>query len=126
MNEHELQSAVIQWARMSAGMYPCLAWLHSIPNGATFDDNRTVAIIRAKKMKAEGLTPGVSDLFLPWAARGYHGFYIECKAPGKIGSVRTGQADFMKYAEQAGYLCQVHDSVDDIIEAITWYLNESA
>jgi hypothetical protein len=125
MSEHDEQTVVIQWARLNAGRYPCLDWLHAIPNGAQFGKDRKLAIIQAQRLKAEGLTPGVSDLFLPWAARGYHGFYIEMKRPGNMAGVREGQADFMAYAESAGYLCQVLDSAESAIEALEWYLGET-
>ena len=122
MSEHSEQSALIQWARSLAHRYPCLDWLHAIPNGAQFGSDRKLAVMQAVRLKAEGLTPGICDLFLPYPAHGYHGFYIEMKAPGKIREVRPGQADFMDYAESVGYLCQVHDSWDAAREALEWYV----
>jgi hypothetical protein len=74
------------------------------------------------KLKAEGLTPGICYLFLPFPSRGYHGLYVEMKAPGKIQDVRPGQREFMQYAESVGYLCQVHDRLETAQEAIAWYL----
>jgi hypothetical protein len=124
MNEHELQSSLIEWARLNIGRYPPLEWLHAIPNGAQYGADRRMAIIQAMKLKAEGLLPGVPDLFLPFAARGYFGFYLELKAPGKLSQVREGQAQFMAYAESAGFLCQVHDSFDGAREALIWYLED--
>ena len=125
--EHDEQTAVIEWAAWQCGQYPCLKWLHAIPNGAKLpwrkNDKGKRYSPEANKLKAEGLKAGVSDLFLPWAARGFHGFYIEMKAPGKITEVRPGQKDFMAYAESAGYLCQVHDNAQSAIEAIEWYLS---
>lgn len=125
MSEHDEQAAVIEWARWNAGKCHCLDWLHAIPNGAQFGRDRKMAVIQANRLKAEGLTPGICDLFLPFAARGYHGFYVEMKAPGKIREVRPGQADFMAYAESVGYLCQVHDSAQSAIEALQWYLGDA-
>jgi len=129
LSEHTEQAAVIDWARRNKGAFPCLAWLHAIPNGAKLPYRKNAKGQRyspeASKLKAEGLTPGVPDLFLPWPARGYHGFYVEMKAPGKIQDVRDGQRDFMAYAEGAGFLCQVHDSVDSAIEALKWYIGYS-
>jgi hypothetical protein len=122
MSEHDEQAAVISWARHSAGLYPCFAWLHAIPNGAQYGSDRKLASIQAGRMRAEGLTPGICDLFLPWPSRGFHGFYVEMKAPGKLSQVRDGQRDFMAYADEAGYLCQVHDSADSAIEALKWYV----
>lgn len=57
---------------------PCLAWLHSIPNGG-LRDARTAAL-----MKAEGAKSGVADIFLPMPRYEIHGLYIEMKtASGK-------------------------------------------
>lgn len=125
-NEHGEQTAVIDWARRNKGAFLCLGWLHAIPNGAKLPYRKNAKGQRyspeAIKLKAEGLTPGVPDLFLPFPARNYHGFYIEMKAPGKLNEVRDGQRDFMAYAESEGFLCQVHDSADSAIEALKWYI----
>lgn len=127
MSEHDEQANVIEWARRSSGAYPCLAWLHAIPNGAKLPWRQNAKGQRyspeANKLKAEGLTPGVCDLFLPYPARGFHGLYVEMKAPGKMEEVRDGQKDFMSYAESVGYFCQVCDSFEMAKDAIEWYLN---
>lgn len=125
--EHAEQSNLIYWARCQENLYPPLAWLHAIPNGAKLPWRRDGQGRRyspeAAKLKAEGLTPGVCDLFLPFPARGYHGFYIELKAPGKLNEVRDGQREFMAYVESVGYLAQVHDSMESARDALVWYLD---
>jgi len=120
--EHDEQKSLIQWAKKQACLYPALAWLFAIPNGAQYGKDRRLAIIQAQKMKSEGLLPGVPDLFLPYPARGFAGFFIEMKAPGKMKEVRPGQAAFMAWAESVGYLCQVHDSFEGAQEALLWYV----
>lgn len=122
MTEHDEQAAVIAWARLMGGSWPCLDWLHAIPNGAQFGMDKRLASIQYNKLKAEGLTPGIPDLFLPFPSRGYHGFYIEMKRPGNENGVSDRQRAFMEYAEKVGYLCQVHDNADGAIEALEWYL----
>lgn len=126
MSEHDEQSLLIQWARLHARNIPALDFLHAIPNGAKLPWRKNARGQRyspeAAKLKAEGLTPGIPDLFLPYPAHGYHGFYIELKAPGKLSQVREGQAQFMEYAESVGYLCQVHDSFESAKDALIWYL----
>lgn len=125
ITEHDLQSRVIQWRDWKKGAYPHLAWLHSSTNGAKLprrkNKNGQWYSPEAMKLKAEGMTSGIPDLFWPYPAHGYHGFYIECKRPGCLNEVRPGQADFMAYAEAHGYLCQVHDSDETIIEVLSWY-----
>jgi hypothetical protein len=116
--EHSEQTAVIQWARFQQNVHPALKWLHAIPNGASLSSRG-----EARKLLEEGLTPGISDLFLPWAAKGHHGFYIEMKRPGNIDGVRDGQKDFLAYLEEAGFLGQVFDDAEEAISAICWYLD---
>ena len=124
--EHQEQAAIIEWARMQANLHPALEWLFAIPNGAKrpWRKNRQGKRYspEAIKLKREGLTPGVPDLFLPYPSRGYHGYFLEMKRPGNIEGVRDGQKEFMAYCECAGYLAQVHDNADSAIEAIKWYL----
>lgn len=123
MTEHDEQAAVIAWARMMGGRWPCLDWLHAIPNGAQFGADKRLAVIQYNKLKAEGFTPGIPDLFLPFPSRNYHGFYIEMKRSGNEKGVRERQLAFMEYAEGVGYLCQVHDNAEAAIEALEWYLS---
>lgn len=73
MSEHDEQVAVIQWAAMAQGRFPELALLLAIPNGGA----RHIAV--ATKLKAEGVRPGVPDLFLPYPNGGWHGLWIEMK-----------------------------------------------
>jgi len=116
-SEHGEQSALIGWARYQANLHPALEWLFAIPNGARLKDGG-----EAMKLKEEGLTPGVADLFLPYPGRGYHGFFIEMKRPGNLSGTSEGQKEFLAYVEKAGYLGQVFDTFEDAKEAILWYL----
>ncbi|MCP4524541.1 MAG: VRR-NUC domain-containing protein, partial [Aestuariibacter sp.] len=89
MNEHQHQTALINWARNNERDFPELALLHAIPNGGK----------RGKKvamdMKAEGLKPGVPDLCLPVARMGYHGMYIEMKTrTGRVSRVQDQSIGF--------------------------------
>jgi len=115
--EHGEQAALIEWARYQANLHPALEWLFAIPNGASLSSKA-----EAIKLKEEGLTPGISDLFLPWASKGYHGFFMEMKRPGNLEGATEGQKEFLEFCEQAGYLGQVFDNFEDAKEAICWYL----
>lgn len=69
-SEHQIQSAYFDWARM----HPVARRAYAIPNGG----HRHIAV--AGKLKAEGVRKGVLDVFIPVAAGGAHGLYIEFKA----------------------------------------------
>ncbi len=71
--EHDEQRSLMTWAAVMAREIPELNLLFAIPNGG----HRNMLV--AKKMKAEGVKPGVPDLFLGYARRGFHGLWIEMK-----------------------------------------------
>ncbi len=77
-------------------LIPALQWLHSIPNGGLRD------IRTAARMKAEGLKPGIADIFLPWPIEGMHGLYIELKKSN--GKSSDDQLAFQTYCLSVGYL----------------------
>ena len=88
MSEHDEQVKLFQWARLSEGRWPGLALMFAIPNGG----KRHVAV--ARKLKAEGVRPGVPDVCLPLARGPWHALYIELKhghntaTPGQLGWLR--------------------------------------
>lgn len=71
--EGEEQATLFHWCEMVKGKYPELQLLFHIPNGGERRKSE------AARMKAEGVKPGVPDLFLPVARGGYHGLFIEMK-----------------------------------------------
>ena len=95
--------------------YPELKCLLAIPNGGA----RHIAV--ARKLKAEGVKPGASDLFLALPIpHGPAGLWIEMKAPKGI--VSTAQKDFIELMQWAGYRAIVAGRHRAITE-ITNYLN---
>ncbi len=116
MSEHTHQVALMQWAAMSESRYPELRWLHAIPNGG----QRNVVV--AKKLKAEGVKAGVSDLSLPVARHGFHGFYAELKKP-KGGKPTKQQSEFIAFLHSQGYHAAVYYGWESIKDAIEWYLS---
>ena len=127
--EHPEQCAVIDWCELSKKKYPCLAWIYSVPNGA-----RTSYSV-AKRLKAEGMKAGRTDLVLPYPKLklgerksdgycnhiNYPGFYLEMKR--KKGS-RTSkeQREWHKYLQGAGYQVRIAKGADDAIKFIKEYL----
>lgn len=113
--EHKIQVAVMKWAALQTCAIPQLANLFAIPNGGARH-----AVVGAK-MKAEGVKRGVPDLFLAAPANGFHGLFIEMKAPG--GRLREDQALWIARLEEEGYSTAVCKSFESARETILDYLN---
>lgn len=94
---------------------PELKLLFAIPNGG--ERNAIVA----GKMKAEGVRAGVSDILLPVARRGYHGFFIEMKKPG--GRESDKQIEFGADVTEQGYLYTCCDHWELARDALMWYMS---
>lgn len=142
-SEHSQQVALFAAVAQYVDSVPELGLLHAIPNGGSRGDGtKRGAMISGANMKAEGVKTGVSDLFIPVARHGYHGFYIEMKAPGKGrrigrrvgvnasgdigGKMITGESDSQiewgnRVGEQ-GYLYACFDSWSEALKALMWYL----
>lgn len=114
MSEHDEQAALIQWLALYEERYPALQRLYAIPNGGKRDK------ATAARLKAEGVKPGVPDLCLPVARRGYHGLYIEMKISG--GRVSKEQRQWLAAAEADGYMTAVCYSWPEAARLLVAYL----
>lgn len=107
-----------------------LHWIHAVPNGGARGSDEKggdrLARIRGGQLKAEGVKSGVSDVDIPAARQGYHGFKIEMKAPGKLKGESDEQKKYGAYLASEGYLYAVFDSWEDAFNAIAWYLGFQA
>lgn len=116
VKEADEQTAVIEWSKMIVGRYPDIRLLFHIPNGGS----RHPA--EAAHLKAQGVKPGVPDLFLPVARGGYHGLFVEMKArEGKVSSFQRGWLNDLK---EQGYAVAVCHGAKAAIETIQRYLDE--
>ena len=113
MSEYHEQSALIQWARSMQGQYPELRYLFHIPNGGW----RHKAT--AGRMKAQGVRPGVPDLFLPIPRPG---LWLEMKYG--TNQLTAHQSRWCRALHDAGYHVMVCWSTEEAIAAIERYLNE--
>jgi hypothetical protein len=116
-SESALQIAVVAAAMGLMGEYPEVGLLHSIPNG----DWRGPRV--AQKLKAEGVLPGIPDLFLPVPRGGYHGLYIELK--NGRGHVSREQWRVMAELHAHGYLVRILNDLPMAIILIRRYLEYS-
>ncbi len=89
--EHQEQRDLVRWFRRKYAPVRIFA----IPNGGYR------SMTDAAKFKAEGLSAGIPDLFVPaWR------LWVEMKRQ-KGGRVSPEQADWIKYLESVGYTCLV-------------------
>lgn len=114
-SEHQEQVTVIDWWRHACKGYglPEFA-LFAIPNGGARDP------ITGSRLKAEGVRPGIPDLFLAAARHNQHGLFIEMKRQDGIQSAR--QKDVSTDLSYLGYGSWLAYSASEAIAAIKQYL----
>lgn len=114
--EEQEQAAVIQWRDLMVGRCPCLRLLIHIPNGGLRSKPEAV------RFKRLGVHPGVSDLFLPVACKGYHGIWIEMKRQ-KGGKLSKPQKEWLEDMRAQGYKACRADGAEEAIGILENYLN---
>lgn len=112
------QEAIFSWCDYNRGRYPELRLLHHVPNGGRRNEND------ARALKRQGVKAGVPDLVLPVARSGYHGLYMELKAPG--GKLEQSQIDFIQAVEAQGYFARVCVGWQAAVNTLSAYLDERA
>lgn len=127
MKSHEsaLQIACFKWFRMQYRRYEKMFF--AIPNGGSRTTkqvknkagNYVTISLEGKRMKEEGVTPGVADTFLSVPCNGFHGLYIELKW-GK-NTLSDEQKEFLGQARDQGYATAVVYSFDEFKKTIENY-----
>lgn len=120
--EHGHQVALIDWAGRvrlptASDVEPgavIATYLFAIPLGGKRNP------IEAKRLKAEGAKPGVSDLMLPLRRQGFAGLWLELKAPG--GRPTALQSAWLARMARAGYRAEWRDNWLDAADVIAGYL----
>lgn len=114
------QQHTVQWHRLK---YPNVLIVASANGGSR-------NVVEAKNLKKSGVFAGFPDLFIPKAARGFHGLMIEMKAPKgndrAKGRVTKLQHDCLIYLNGQGYHAVVAWGFEEARKIIDWYLNEKA
>lgn len=106
---------VIDGALQSLTVADLLIW---IPNGAG-----KLPLGTAGRMKAMGLTPGVSDLQLCFPCGGFHGLWIEMKAARPYSAaVSADQKLWLDRMARQGYAAAVARGWNEAAGMITRYL----
>jgi hypothetical protein len=88
----------------------------AVPNGSLRN------IVVAKKLKAEGVRPGVPDIFVDVPRQGYHGMRIEMKRSDGGKGLSSDQSDWFKRLSDEGYLCYQANGCMDAWAALCVYL----
>ena len=86
----------------------------AIPNGGSRN------IIEAKNLKAQGVTPGVPDVFMALPSHGYSGLFIEFKS--EKGRLSPAQNTYIKKLNDNGYMAVVCYSLEQALDAMKSYL----
>jgi hypothetical protein len=107
--EHEEQRELVRWFRQT---WPVMR-IFAIPNGGA----RSAAT--AGRLKVEGVSPGVPDLFIPAFK-----LWVEMKRT-KGGSLSAEQKDWIKYLESVGYCVIVGKGAEDAKEKILAFFNDN-
>lgn len=128
--EHDEQVALFNWAALHEWHEPRLAMLFAIPNGGARHP------VVAAKLKAEGVRPGVPDLFLACAGIGArpdhdggtgwlaHGLFVELKRT-RGGTVSAEQRAWHARLRRGGYRVEVCKGWQEAASAICDYLDRA-
>lgn len=88
--------------------------LYAVPNGGRRD------AVTGAKLKAEGVVPGVADLCLDVARKGWHGLRIELKTPN--GRQSDAQKKWQAAVEMQKYRYEIVRNIEDFISLLSGYL----
>jgi len=125
MSEYLEQCAVVRWFKLQ---YPDFkGCLFAIPNGSHLAGTPIQRARKVQRMKAEGFTPGVSDLFLMLPRGSYAGLWIEMKKKKYSPSdVSVEQRAFIERAKQQGYQAVVCGGFEAAQQVIREYVGAAA
>lgn len=113
-SESQEQIWLFEWSLVMSARYPELNLMYHVPNGGL----RSKAT--AGRLKAEGVKPGVPDVCLPVARKGYHGLYIEMKAAK--GKLSDNQKVWIEALLKQGYHVVTCYGFNEAADVISDYL----
>lgn len=114
--EHKIQASIVDWFAYAYPQYRG-GLFFAVPNGGHRD------IQTAARLKAEGVTAGVSDLILLIARRGWHALCVEVKTA--VGRQSPSQKAWEAQVTAQGFRYAVVRSLDDFAELVENYLGEA-
>lgn len=109
--------ALVQWA----SFHPvCKKFLIHIANGGSRN------IIEARNLKLQGVKKGVSDYFLAYPNKLYHGLWIELKrAKPSRSIISREQKEWIELMNQCGYQAKVAYGWQEAMKIIEDYLSDA-
>ena len=116
LTERQHQQHVIKWAKEHSEEFPELNLLYHIPN------ERICSPKYGKLLKLAGVKAGVPDLCLPVARAGFHGLYLEMKAPE--GRLSASQKEWLTLLTAQGYQTAACYSWVEAVEILQKYLTQ--
>lgn len=120
--EHTDQARLFRWM----ATVPGLAHAFAIPNGAKLPWTKNAKGQRysaeARRLKDEGMKPGVPDIFIPVMRGGYAGMFLELKRADRSNHPSTAQLDYMAALRDAGYFCIVAYGLEEAMGYIQAYM----
>lgn len=118
-SEHDEQSLFFDWLEfVTINGKPLRRFCFAVPNGG----HRRLGV--AGKLKAEGVTPGVPDVFVRVPSGPWHGLQIETKrVDGKKPS--AAQLDQIQACHEMDYQCVVAYGFDEMRLVTKQYLTQS-
>ena len=114
-DEHREQVFLFSWAAWAATERPELALMFAVPNGGRRD------AVTGKRLKDEGVKPGVPDIILPVARGEYHGLFIELKAGA--GRPSAEQRGWLAALAAQGYRAAVCRGAAEAMALLEEYLS---
>jgi hypothetical protein len=115
--ETDHQVAVFDFLRLNRRKFPIFDDFYHVPNGGL--RNKRVAA----QLLAEGVRPGVHDIHLDAARRGFYGFKCELKV--LYNDLSPDQSRIRKRLLQENYFAHTAWHYAEMINLILWYLDIS-
>jgi len=115
-HEHRIQAAFFELVRLHEQRDPRFGDIYATPNGG-FRHKKT-----ALDMKAEGVKPGVLDVFVRYPSGRFHGMFIEFKRSKKE-KPSEEQEKFARRSMSLGYLCVLTHDAEDAFRAVRKYFD---
>ena len=113
--EHRIQCAIVKWFYYAYPQYRG-GLFFAVPNGG----HRNIQT--AARLKAEGVTAGVSDLMMLIPRHGYHALCVEVKT--QVGRQSEKQRAWEAKVEAQGFKYAIVRSLDDFAQLAWAYLDE--